>query len=306
MKKMISTQGLTFGEFCDENMTRAIKERISPRLKRIYSQFSNEEIHTSVSITYNIIGGEVQSIVINYTIDAPTPERLSNFRDVCDIFFNLHSFTVDYEQSHVFFMASDMYDMGCLIHALDVMGVSLESVVCAVDEKKLDDGEVYTPSGDTIVQVPNVPRYRIREHTSWMAPTALQKCPRLRFLDIPYGMFNHEEVLKSFPKIKYKEWETFYDGTIPDEEIDEDEDDEFTFDEHHVAYSKDGKTLLFIRQEFQEDRYEVPDGVEEIADMAFCWCPTFVELSLPRSIRHIGDNIFGTNGGHIEIRDTLK
>jgi hypothetical protein len=47
----------------------------------------------------------------------------------------------------------------------------------------------------------------------------------------------------------------------------------------------------------------VPDGVEEIADFAFCFCKTYVELSIPRSVRIIGDNLFGTEGGHIEIRD---
>ena len=33
---------------------------------------------------------------------------------------------------------------------------------------------------------------------------------------------NHLEILKSAPKVKYKEWETLYDGTIPDEEDDND------------------------------------------------------------------------------------
>ena len=41
MKKMISTQGLTFGEFCDENMTRAIKERISPRKIKKSQKYSH-------------------------------------------------------------------------------------------------------------------------------------------------------------------------------------------------------------------------------------------------------------------------
>jgi hypothetical protein len=46
----------------------------------------------------------------------------------------------------------------------------------------------------------------------------------------------------------------------------------------------------------------VPDGVEEIEDFAFLPCRHFVELSIPRSVRIIGDYIFG-NGGIIEIRD---
>lgn len=114
-------------------------------------------------------------------------------------------------------------------------------------------------------------------------------------------MINHQEVLKSAPKVKYKEWKTLYDGTLPNDEEDDDYND-FTLDEHHVAYSKDGKKLLFACIEFCEPRYEVPDGVEEITECAFCSCNTYVELSIPRSVRIIGDSLFG-NGGHIEIRD---
>ena len=304
MKKMISTQGLTFGEFCDENMTRAIKERINPRLEHMFSQFNGEEIRTNVYLSFDIINRKVRSIVLSYTIDNATRERLSLFRDVCDAFFCLDGFKINYERPSVYFEASNMYDKGCLIQALGMLSVSLESVICAVDEKKLDDGEIYTPSGGTIVKVPNVPKYRIKEGTQFMAPNALEGCSRLRQLDIPYGMINHYEMLKSAPKVKYKEWTTLYDGTDPDEDDNyNDEDEEFTLDEHHVAYSKDGKKLLYARIEFCETHYEVPDGVEEIDDFAFCCCNTYVELSLPHSVRHIGDNLFGTNGGHIEIRD---
>ena len=203
MKKMISTQGLSNGDFYDENIATAIKDRVCPRLEHFFHQMSERAI--------------------------------------------------------------------------------------------------YTPSGNTIVLLPNVPKYRIEEGTLFMAPTAFENCPRLRQLDIPYGMINHREVLKSAPKVRYKELTTLYDGSPPDDEVD---DDDFILDEHHVAYSKDGKKLLFARIEFCEPRHEVPDGVEEITECAFCSCNTYVELSIPRSIRIIGDNIFG-NGGHIEIRDEL-
>ena len=198
--------------------------------------------------------------------------------------------------------ANDDYDISRLVHAFEVMSVSLENILCVADEKDIDGGAIYTPSGDTIVQVPDVPKFRIQDGTIWMAPNALQNCPRLRQLDIPFGMINHLEILKSASKVKYKEWTTLYDGTVPDEEEDE-EDDDFTLDKHQVAYSKDGKKLLFIREGFNDSCYEVPDGVEEIADFAFCFCKTYVELSIPRSVRIIGDNLFGTEGGHIEIRD---
>ena len=303
MKKMISTQGLSNGDFYDENIAIAIKERVCPRLEHFFYQMSGEEVHTNVSFSFYVSYGEVEDMYLRFTIDSPTRERKENFRDVCNMFFNLNGFIAHEEDPIVFYFASDMYDKGSLIHALDVMSVSLESVMCATFEEKIEyEDAIYTPSGDTIVQIPNVPKYRIEEGTMWISPNALKNCPRLRQLDIPYGMFNHQEILKSHPKVKYKEWTTLYDGTIPDDEEEVDDDEDFILDEHHVAYSKDGKKLLFCRLEFCESSYEVPDGVEEIAEYAFCTCNTYVELSLPRSIRIIGDYLFG-NGGHIEIRD---
>ena len=303
MKKMISTQGLSNGDFYDENIAIAIKERVCPRLEHFFYQMSGEEVHIKVSFSFYVSYGEVEDIYLRFFIDNPTRERLENFRDACEMFFNLRGFIAHEEDPIVFYFASDMYDKGSLIHALDVMSVSLESVMCATFEEKIEyEDAIYTPSGDTIVQIPNVPKYRIEEGTMWISPNALKNCPRLRQLDIPYGMFNHQEILKSHPKVKYKEWTTLYDGTIPDDEEEVDDNEDFILDEHHVAYSKDGKKLLFCRLEFCESSYEVPDGVEEIAEYAFCTCNTYVELSLPRSIRIIGDCLFG-NGGHIEIRD---
>jgi len=302
MKKIISTQGLSYGEFTDEDLATGIQERVSPRLEYCYFQYSGEEIHSVVSLSFTVMNREVKSLCLSFSIANPTHEQLSNFRDVCNIFFNLNGFIANYEDNSVSISANDVYDIGRLVQALEVMSVNLEGILCATDEKNLNGGAIYTAMGDTIVQVPDVPKYRIQDGTIWMAPNALQNCPRLRQLDIPYGMINHLEILKSAPKVKYKEWETLYDGTIPDEEEDE-EDDDFTLDKHQVAYSKDGKKLLFIRERFNDSRYEVPDGVEEIADYAFNFSKTYVELSIPRSVRIIGGNLFGTKGGHIEIRD---
>ena len=79
------------------------------------------------------------------------------------------------------------------------------------------------------------------------------------------------------------------------------EETSYVIDEHHVAYSKDGKTLLFAKAEFDEAEYRVPDGVEEIADDAFLWCHIPVRLIVPRTVKRIGFEIFGYNGGQIEI-----
>ena len=88
----------------------------------------------------------------------------------------------------------------------------------------------------------------------------------------------------------------------PVEEEEDGEDDMPIFDEHEVGYSKDGKMLLCCRHTFNDTRYEVPDGVTKIDDFAFLSCHHFVELSIPRTVRIIGDCLFG-KGGQIEIRD---
>ena len=109
--------------------------------------------------------------------------------------------------------------------------------------------------------------------------------------------------LREYPKgLKVKVWETHYDGTPIEDDEEDDDNDMPVFDEHEVGYSKDGKILTGCRDTFNDTRYEVPDGVEEIDDFAFLPCNHFVELSIPRSVCVIGDYIFG-NGGKIEIRD---
>lgn len=302
MKKIISAQGLSYGEFTDENLSTAIKERVCPRLEQCYYLNSGEEIHTDATLSFKVMNGEIICLHLSFAVDNPTHERLLLFRDTCNIFFNLYSFIADDEKSRVSFIAFDLYDIGCLTHALDVMTVSLENLLCVTDEENICGGAIYSASGSTIIQVPNVPKYRIKEGTLFMGPLALQNCPRLKQLDIPYEMIDYEKQLKLAPRVKYKKWTTRYDGTTPDEEEDDD-DDNFILDEHHVAYSKDGKKLLFARVEFNEPRYEVRDGVEEINDYIFLGCKTYVVLSIPRSVHLIGDNLFGIEGGHIEIRN---
>ena len=49
--------------------------------------------------------------------------------------------------------------------------------------------------------------------------------------------------------------------------------------------------------------YVIPDGVVTICDGAFAMCNGYTVLSAPRSIRAIGDYIFGDEGGKIVIRD---
>jgi hypothetical protein len=74
-------------------------------------------------------------------------------------------------------------------------------------------------------------------------------------------------------------------------------------DEFGVGYSLDGHRLLFARHTFKDENYSVPDGVVTICSMAFASCRQFVTLIIPRSVRLIGDFVFGPEGGKIVIRD---
>ena len=81
------------------------------------------------------------------------------------------------------------------------------------------------------------------------------------------------------------------------------EEGEYRIDEHGVGYSLDGHRLLFVRAEFTDNEYHVPDGVVIICSMAFGWCRQFLTLYIPRSVRLIGDFVFGPGGGKIVILD---
>ena len=83
-------------------------------------------------------------------------------------------------------------------------------------------------------------------------------------------------------------------------------DGEFRIDEYGVGYSLDGHRLLFTLLEFKDSEYHVPDGVVTICSMAFATCRHFVTLIIPRSVRLIGDFVFGPGGGKIVIRDEWR
>ena len=73
-------------------------------------------------------------------------------------------------------------------------------------------------------------------------------------------------------------------------------------DKYGVAYSDSKKRLLWTTAEFDEAEYHVPDGVGTICSMAFAMSKRFLTLSVPSSIKVIGDNLFGSEGGKIIIR----
>ena len=247
MKKIVSTQGIRYGYMSDIYLNVAIRERINPKLENYYSfqDFTEGNVHVESALSYELVDGVVTAIMLSYAIDNPTRRRLEDFRVICEWIFELNGlFVVDENAEHpcVYCKATDIYDKACLIHALEFHSVSLQTIMCAIDENQ------------SIADVVNP-----------------------------------------------------LDEIVDEDEDDEEEDDEgIVFDENMVGYSKDGKILKGCHHLFNKVRYEVPDGVEEIADCAFLWCRHFVELSIPRSVRIIGDQLFGIDGGVIKIRATLR
>ena len=80
-------------------------------------------------------------------------------------------------------------------------------------------------------------------------------------------------------------------------------DDEVYIDDKNVVYTMDRKRLLYARIGLEEAYYEVLDGTLTICDQAFIFHKGYLVLSVPASIKVIGDDIFGKNGGKIIVRE---
>ena len=99
---------------------------------------------------------------------------------------------------------------------------------------------------------------------------------------------------------------SFWDQPYVPEELDPNEswsDDEVYIDDKNVVYSMDRKRLLYARSGFTDNEYVVPDGTLTICDQAFLFHEDYLILSVPASIKVIGDDIFGKEGGKIVFRD---
>ena len=172
MKKIISTKGLLNGKFDAPWTNTAIHERIDNKLAYCYKQDCRDDIQLIPTFTYELFDGQVTAIELSYTIDNPIPQRLENFRDTCEYFYELHGFMIEKgkESPRVYFRATDMFDMASLIHALDHLSVNLEGVICAVDDSLTEKDAIYSPSGSYLIQIPNIPHYRIKEGTLYISP----------------------------------------------------------------------------------------------------------------------------------------
>ena len=73
-------------------------------------------------------------------------------------------------------------------------------------------------------------------------------------------------------------------------------------DKEGVIYSANRKRLLGSRILLNKSEYQVLDGVETICSHAFVYCKQFLTLSVPSSIKIIGDDLFGKEGGRLVFR----
>ena len=93
---------------------------------------------------------------------------------------------------------------------------------------------------------------------------------------------------------------SFWDQPYVPEELDPNES---WSDEEDVVYTIDRKRLLYARKGFTDSEYFVPEGTLTICDQAFLFHEGYLILSVPASIKVIGDDIFGKDGGKIIIRE---
>lgn len=168
-------------------------------------------------------------------------------------------------------------------------------------------GAVYSKDRKRLLVCADVKNYKILEGTEKVERLAFIGCNKLQCLYFPYTLpeENFDAILGGTDTVGAI---SFWDRPYVPEELDPNEswvDDEVFIDEHDVVYTKDKKRLLYARIGLKKAYYEVPDGTLTICDQAFLFHVGYLVLSLPASIKVIGDDIFGKDGGKIIIRDEM-
>ncbi len=172
-----------------------------------------------------------------------------------------------------------------------------------------DYGGLYTIDEKRLMKCPNVKKYRIAEGCKEVDENAFEGCDKLEVLYLPWTM-SDEVAEKVFDFLPENVGNIVHcDRPYVDEVLDVNDawyDEERTqTDTFGVMYANEGRRLIVATMPDSIGKYyEVPDGVLTICDFAFANCSNhYLVLSVPRSIKAIGDNIFGREGGRIEIRN---
>ena len=175
-------------------------------------------------------------------------------------------------------------------------------------EKWTDEfGGVYTVDKKKVLRVPNVKRYKIAEGCEEVDKDAFEGCEILEGLYLPQS-FSEEAAKEAFCIMPISvdclhHWTSPYVDDVFDTNEFWYDEEQTTIDEYGVKYANEWRRLISAtKPELIGEEYYVPDGVLTICDGAFGFCGG-VLLSAPRSIKVIGDYIFGEQSGKIVIRD---
>lgn len=173
-----------------------------------------------------------------------------------------------------------------------------------------DFGGKYTADKKKLMKFPNVKRYRIAEGCERVDAKAFEECNLLQSLYVPYtftdeafeALMDSDATGNEIGQICH--WDRPYIEEVYDtNDYWYDEADTF-IDEYGVMYANEGRRLISAtKPDLIGKDYFVPDGVLTICDGAFGGCQDYLELSVPRNIKVIGDYIFGEESGKIVIRD---
>ena len=169
-------------------------------------------------------------------------------------------------------------------------------------------GGVYTADKKRLLRVPNVKLYRIAKGCEGTDEHAFDDCKELECLYVPESFSEQaaEDTFNNMPLTvgNFCHWDRPYVDEVFDVNDYWCDEDKTEKDEFGVVYANEGRRLIGA---FGSDKigkhYRVPDGVLTICDGAFMGINDYLELSVPRSIKVIGDFIFGEESGKIVIRD---
>ncbi len=151
----------------------------------------------------------------------------------------------------------------------------------------VNDDSIYSTDGRTLLKVPDVETFRIREGVWSIDEYAFEGCSRLREVDVPYtvtffddGRLAEDACMRHAPEgLKLNHW----DWPYPENCVIGDELKKIAngrMDEYGFVYSQDGKRLLKAGKRVEE--YWIPESVERIERLAFIGC-TFGTLHVPTS-----------------------
>ena len=173
-----------------------------------------------------------------------------------------------------------------------------------------EQGGVYSNDKKRQLRCPDMKRYRIAEGCEEVDEKAFVGCNLLESLYVPYTFSE-----KAFNALMASDttnndignichWDRPYVEELYDVNEFWYDEDEIIMDAFGVMYANEGRRLIMAKEpDLIGKEYFVPDGVLTICNGAFGFCTDYLVLSLPRSIKIIGDYIFGQEGGRIEIRD---